>query len=88
MWWLMGFYNERRGILARYDIEAPLPAAAVLLGRNAVIADYPSTPRRRRLSLFERAERVGGQDASGWVLYRIVKHNGQGSTGVEPAHAT
>jgi hypothetical protein len=88
MWWLMEFYNERRGILARYDIEAPLPAAAVLLGRNAVIADYPSTPRRRRLSLFERAERVGGQDASGWVLYRIVKHNGQGSTGVEPAHAT
>ena len=79
MRWLMEFYNERRGILARYSIEAPLPAAAVLSGRNAVLAEYPSTPRRSRLSLFERAERVGGQDASGWVLYRIVKDNGQGS---------
>ena len=68
----MEFYNERRGILARYGVEAPLPAAAVLLGRNAVLAEYPSTPRRSRLSLFERAERVGGQDASGWVLYRIA----------------
>jgi hypothetical protein len=88
MRWLMEFYNERRGILARYAIEASLPAAAVVLGRNALLADYPSTPRRRRLSLFERAERVGGQDASGWVLYRIGKGNGQASTGVAPAHAT
>ena len=77
----MEFYNERRGILARYGIEAPLPAAAVQLGRNAVQAEYPSTPRGSR-SLFERAERVGGQDASGWVLYRIVKDNGQGSAGL------
>jgi len=88
MRWLVEFYHERRGILARYGVEAPLPAAAVLLGRNAVLAEYPSTPRRSRLSLFERAERVGGQDASGWVLYRIVKDNGHGSTGVAPAHAT
>ncbi|HEV8643901.1 MAG TPA: hypothetical protein VGV13_22770 [Methylomirabilota bacterium] len=88
MRWLMEFYNERRGILARYGIEAPLAAAAVLLGRNAVLAEYPSTPRRSWLSLFERAERVGGQDASGWVLYRIVKDNGQGSTDVAPAHVT
>jgi hypothetical protein len=72
MRWLMEFYNERRGILARYAIEAPLPAAAVLLGRTAVLADHPSLPRKGRLSLFERAERVGGQDASGWVLYRIA----------------
>jgi hypothetical protein len=60
MRWRMEFYNERRGILARYGIEAPLPAAAVRLGWNAVLAEYPSTPRRSRLSLFERAERVGG----------------------------
>ena len=79
MRWLMEFYNERRGILARYGIEAPLPAAAARLGRNAVLAEYPSPPRKGRLSLFERAERIGGQDASGWVLYRIVKENGQGS---------
>lgn len=87
MRWLMEFYNERRGILARYGIEAPLPAAAVLLGLNAVLAEYPAAPRRSRLSLFERAERVGGQDASGWILYRIVKDNGQGSPDAVPAHA-
>ncbi len=87
MRWLLEFYNERRGILARHGIEAASPAAAVLLGRNAVLAEHPSTPRRSRLSLFDRAERVGGQDASGWVLYRIVKDNGHGSTGVAPAPA-
>jgi len=38
-----------------------------------MLAEHPSTPRRSRLSLFERAERIGGQGASGWVLYRIVK---------------
>jgi hypothetical protein len=88
MKWLLEFYHERRGILARYGIEAPLPAAAVLLGRRAVLAEYPSLSRRSRLSLFEQAEHVGGQDASGWVLYRIAKDNGQGSTGVAPAQAT
>ena len=88
MKWLMQFYNERRGILAHYGIEASLPAEAVRVGWKAVLAEYPSTPRRSRLSLFERAERVGGQDASGWVLYRIVKDTGQGSTGVAPAQAT
>jgi hypothetical protein len=73
MKWLMQFYNERRGILARYGIEAPLPAEAVRLGWKAVLAEHPSTPRGSRPSLFERAQRVEGQDASGWVLYRIVK---------------
>jgi hypothetical protein len=83
MRWLMEFYNERRGILARYAIEAPLPAEAVLLGRKAVLAEYPSRPESSRLSLFEQAQRVGGQDASGWVLYRISS-NGHGATGVAP----
>jgi hypothetical protein len=87
MRWLMEFYNERRGILVRYGIEAPLPAAAVLLGWKAVLAEYPWTPRRGRRSLFERAQRVGGQDASGWVIYRIVKDSGQESPGVARAHA-
>jgi hypothetical protein len=87
MKWLMEFYNERRGILARYSIEAPSPAAAALLGRDAVRAEYPSTPRRSRLSLFEQAERVGGQDASGWVLHRIVKDNGQGPGGSQTFQA-
>lgn len=72
MKWLMEFYNERRGILARYGIEAALPATAVVLGLDAVRAEFPSTPSRGRPSLFERAQRVGGQDTSGWVLYRIA----------------
>jgi hypothetical protein len=87
MRWLLEFYHERRGIVARYGIEAPLPAAAILLGRTAVLAEYPPTPRRGRLSLFDRAKRVGGQDASGWVLHRIVKDNGAGSPGLAPASA-
>jgi len=87
MRWLMEFYNERRGILAHYGIEAPLPVAAARLGRNAVLAEYPSPPRKGRLSLFEQAERIGGQDASGWVLYRIVKENAHGSPDAVPAHA-
>jgi hypothetical protein len=84
MKWLMQFYNERRGILARYGIEASLPAEAVRLGWKAVLAEHPSTPRRSRLSLFERAQLVGGQDASGWVLYRIVNDNEHGSPDVAP----
>jgi hypothetical protein len=87
MRWLMEFYNERRGNLARYDIEAPLPAAAVLLGWKAVLAEYPSTPRGGPRSLFERAQRVGGHDTSGWALYRIVKDSGQESAGVARAPA-
>lgn len=71
MKWRMEFYNERRRMLACYELEAPLPAEAVRLGWKAVLAEHPSTPRRGRPSLCERAERVGGQDASGWVLYRI-----------------
>ena len=72
MKWLMEFYNERRGILARYGSEAALPSGEVVVGLSAVLAEFPSTPRRGRPSLFERAQRLGGQDASGWVLYRIV----------------
>jgi hypothetical protein len=26
--------------------------------------------------LFERAERIGGQDGSGWILYRIATAGG------------
>lgn len=87
MTWLMEFYHERRGILACYGIEASLPADAVRLGRKALLAEYPSSPRKRRLSLFERAQRVEGQDASGWILYRIVKDSGHGSPGVIQAPA-
>ena len=65
MRWLVEFYNERRGILARYGVEAPLPAAAILLGRNPLFAEYPPAQARRRLSLssdgmFKRLKREQG----------------------------
>ena len=34
MKWRMEFYNERRGILARYGIEAPLRPIEVRRGRG------------------------------------------------------
>ena len=73
---MIEFYHERLGIFARYGIEARLPAAAVVLGRKALLAEHPSPRSRRRLSLVERAERAEGHDGSGWVLYRIVKDPG------------
>jgi hypothetical protein len=82
MKWLIDFYNERRGMLARYDIEAPLPAEAVRLGWATLLAEHPSAPRHGRPGLFEQAERVGGQDASGWVLYRIAEHSRQGAADI------
>src|SRR3989442_6017386 len=72
MRWLVEFYNERRGILARYGIEASLPAAAALLGRNALLAEHPPARARRRPSLVEPAERGCRHDGRGWVLYRVV----------------
>ena len=80
MKWLIEFYHDRRGIVAQYRIEAPLPAEAVLLGREALFTDHPRARARGRPSLLERAERVGGQDGSGWVLYRIARDNGHGPT--------
>jgi hypothetical protein len=88
MRWLVEFYNERRRILARYGIEAPLPAAAVRLGRSAVLAEHPPSGARGRLTLFARAERAGGQDGSGWVLYRIGHDTRPGSGAIAPANAT
>ena len=68
----MALYSERQGILARYTVDALTPVAGMRKGRNALLAECPATPRRRRLSSFEQAQRIGGQDASGWVLYRIA----------------
>jgi hypothetical protein len=66
------FYHERRRALARYSIEAATPAAAVALARAALAAEYPAGKPRRWLSLFERAQRIEGQDPSGWLLHRIA----------------
>jgi hypothetical protein len=69
------FYHERGRALARYSIEAATPAAAVPLARAALAAAHPEgKPRRHGLSLFEQAQRIGGQDSSGWVLHRISTH--------------
>jgi hypothetical protein len=75
MKWRLEFYHERQRILARYGIEAPLPAAAVTLGRRALHAEYPAAPRGRP-SLFKRAQGIEGQDPSGWILYRIERDVG------------
>lgn len=73
MRWRVEFYSERRGGLARYGVEAATPGAAVLEGRRVLLAEHPPVTAPRRLSLFQQAQRVGGQDAGGWVLYRIAK---------------
>lgn len=87
MKWLIEFYDESRGILARYAIETPLPAEAVRLGRKALLAEHPPTSRRRRLNVLEQARRVEGQEASPWVLYRIGKDTESGSPGSARADA-
>ena len=87
MKWLVEFYHERRRILARYGIEAPLPPAAVELGRRALLAEHPSPPPRRRVSLFKQAQLVEGQNADGWILYRIVRDDGRASTAARAAAA-
>jgi hypothetical protein len=84
MKWLLEFYNQRRGILAHYSVEAPLPAAAARLGRDTLLAEHPAKPRRTRPGLFEQAERAGGQDLSGWVLYRIAQEDTPESKSVTP----
>jgi hypothetical protein len=87
MRWLVEFYNERRRILARYGVEAPLPAGAVQLARSAVLAEHPPDGARGRLTLFARAERAGGQDGSGWVLYRIGHDTPPAPAAIAPAKA-
>lgn len=72
MKWRLEFYSERREALARYTVEAPAPGVALELGRRALRTEYPSTARGTQ-SLFEQAQRIGGQAADGWALYRIAK---------------
>src|SRR3989454_8411474 len=52
MRWLVEFYKERGGVLARHGREASLPAAGGLLGRNALLAEHPPAPPRRRVGIF------------------------------------
>jgi hypothetical protein len=71
--WIVDFYHRRRALVARYDVEAPSAATAVVRGRQALLARHPPVAARERPSLFERAEHIGGQDGTGWILYRIAK---------------
>jgi hypothetical protein len=49
-----------------------MPAEALALTRGALLAEYRPAVSRRAPSLFEQARRVDGQDADGWMLYRIT----------------
>ena len=70
MIWSVQFYNERRGLLARYRVEAPLPPAAVVLGRRALFAEYPrAAAPAPPIGLYQQAR--ADRDDGGWVLYRI-----------------
>lgn len=70
--WRLEFYSERARILARYAVEADAPAAALERGRTALLREHPAAARQAR-TLFAQAQRIGGQDADGWILYRIAK---------------
>jgi hypothetical protein len=90
MIWSVQFYNERRGLLARYRVEAALPPAAVVLGRRALFADYPRAGAPAPpASLYQHAR--ADPDDGGWVLYRIgsVDESGQpfGGRGVQAPEA-
>ena len=86
MKWRMDFYHQSRGILARYSIEAPLPAAALELGWSALAADYPLVAARVRSRARLRTDRAGGRDGGGWQLHRIG-HDTGGDPGASPLAA-
>lgn len=79
--WRVEFYHARQARLAAYGVDAPTPAAAVAAGRTALLAQHPTVPGGRRPTLLDRADRVGGGDASGWVLYRIGSDTAPAASG-------
>jgi hypothetical protein len=87
MTWSVQFYNERRGLLARYSVEAALPPAAVVLGRRALLAEYPSAAAPARPSSLYQQARADAND-EGWVLYRIASVGAQHGTAAAEAPAT
>ena len=83
----MEFYHERRNNLAEYEVEAALPTTAVSLGWKALLSAYPPSAARRGRSLFERAQRIEGQHASGWLLYRIANDTVRSAAAAARANA-
>jgi hypothetical protein len=71
--WALQFYSSRQGTLARYEVQAPTAAAAHARGREALLAEHRPLATRPSQRLFARAQRAGGQDPDGWVLYRIER---------------
>lgn len=72
MTWHLEFYHEGSGTFARHRVEATTADEAVRAGRRALLVERPVPEgRRRRLSLFARAQRATAHDDSGWVLYRM-----------------
>ena len=89
MRWRMEFYQQGSGILESYSIEAPSPAAAVVLGRTAVLEAHPlALGATRRSSLWERAQRLSARDDSGWVLYRMGRDDEPRSADAAPVLAS
>jgi hypothetical protein len=87
MKWRLTFYNERSSVLACYDVESRLAEEAGRLAWQALLAEHPETPRVGRPSLFERAERAGGQHPSRWVLYRCAQTSQRRLPRMTPAEA-
>jgi hypothetical protein len=71
MKWEVEFYHDRRRELARYGVEAATPADATRLARALLVAAHPAG-KPRRLTLFDRAQQIGGLHADGWALHRVV----------------
>ena len=55
MTWQVHFYNERSRVLARYGVQAPTPAEALVQARSALRAEHPLAVSRRPRSLLEQA---------------------------------
>jgi hypothetical protein len=69
--WSVQFYNERRGVLACYCVEAALPPSAVLLARRALDTEYPRAAAPAVVASLYQQARADRNDG-GWVLYRIA----------------
>lgn len=87
MIWSVQFYNETRGVLARYRVEAALPPTAVVLARRALDAEYPRAAAPAVVASLYQQARADRSDG-GWVLYRIASIDQPGPLRPSPQHQT
>ena len=71
MKWDVEFIHDRRRELARYGVEAATPAEATRLARALLVAAHPAG-KPRRLTLFYRAQQIGGLHPDDWALHRVA----------------